>query len=268
MALFTTDHWETNIAKVEANDVIVRGERVTELIGHISYAEMMYLVLTGRRATPGQARVLDGLMVSVMDHGISPSTTVTRMLASYGVPIQVGVAAGILTFGDIHGGAGQQLAYQLQGVVEQIASQGEVDEKSIREAARALVSESRRLRRPLEGFGHPQHDADPRTQILLQLARDEGVYGSYCTLLTCLEEELREATGRAIAANIDGAAAVLLLDLGLSPQLARLMLIAPRTVGLAAHYAEELEQGGAWRFVPGDQVTYTGPMPAETAEST
>ncbi|WP_432975319.1 citryl-CoA lyase [Dactylosporangium sp. CA-233914] len=261
MPLFTTDHWDTKIAKVEADDVIVRGERVTDLIGRMSYAEMMYLVLTGRRATPGQARVLDGLMVSVMDHGISPSTTVTRMLASYGVPIQVGVAAGVLTFGDIHGGAGQQLAYQLHGIVEQIAAQGEVDEQHIREAARELVAESRRLRRPLEGFGHPQHGADPRTQILLKLARDQGVYGSYCTFLTCLEEELRTATGRPIAANIDGAAAVLLLDLGLAPQFARLMLIAPRTVGLAAHYAEELEQGGAWRFVPGDQVQYTGPMP-------
>ena len=262
MALFTTDHWETSIAKVEPNDVIVRGERVTELIGHTSYAEMMYLVLTGRHATPGQARVLDGLMISIMDHGISPSTTVTRMLASYGVPIQVGIAAGVMTFGDVHGGAGQQLAYHLRDVVQQIALQGNVDEEHLREAARDLVAESRRLRQPLEGFGHPQHDADPRTQILLQLARDEGVHGPYCTLLTYLEEEIKAATGRTISANIDGAAAALLLDLGLDPQFARLMLIAPRTVGLAAHFAEELDQGGAWRFVPGDQVQYTGTSPA------
>lgn len=43
-------------------------------------------------------------MVSVMEHGISPTTTVTRMMASYGNPIQVGIAAGMLTAGDHHGG--------------------------------------------------------------------------------------------------------------------------------------------------------------------
>ena len=269
MPLFTTDHWETGIAEVQPHDVLVRGHRVTELIGHTTYAEMMYLVLTGRKATSGQARVLDGLMISIMDHGISPSTTVTRMLASYGVPIQVGIAAGVLTFGDIHGGAGQQLAYQLRDVIGKVAARGEVTEESIRAAAHDLVAESRRLRRPLEGFGHPQHDGDPRTQVLMELARAEGVYGSYCHLLACLEDELQAATGRSLPANIDGAAAALLLDLGLDPQFARLMLIAPRTVGLAAHYAEELEQGGAWRYVPTDQVTYTGatstsdPSPSE-----
>lgn len=261
MALSTTNQWKTAIAKVERDDIIVRGERVTELIGTVSYAEMMYLIVTGSRPTPGQVRVLDALMISVMDHGISPSTLVTRMMASYGVPLQVGIAAGVMTFGDIHGGAGQELAKTLGAVVSEVAEKGEVNDVTLREAAREMVARSRAERRPLDGFGHPQHGADPRTPILMQLARTEGVFGPHCALLQFLEEELQAATGRSIPANIDGAAAVLLLDLGFGWEFARLMLVAPRTVGLAAHFNEEIAQGNTWRYAPADQVEYIGPSP-------
>lgn len=251
--------WETGIAKVERDDVIVRGHRLTELIGTTSYAEMMFLVLTGNRATTGQARVLDAILVSVMDHGISPSSTVTRMLASYGVPIQAGIAAGVLTFGDIHGGAGQELAHTLHTVVQKVAADGEVTDEALAIAAKEMVANSRARRIPLDGFGHPQHGSDPRTPILMKLAREVGVYSHHCALIDHLEHELSNAVGRAVPANIDGASAALLLDLGFTWEAARIFVVAPRTVGLAAHYLEEKEQGNTWRHVPSAQVSYTGP---------
>lgn len=263
MPLSDTNHWSTAIAKVESDDVIVRGERLTELIGRLTYSEMMYLVLTGHRASRGQARVLDALMVSVMDHGISPSTLVARMFASYGVPIQAGIAAGVLTFGDIHGGAGQHLAQTLAEAVAEAAEEGAVTDEALRAVAARMIEDSTRERRPIEGFGHPQHGADPRVPILFGLAREEGVFSHHSALLTHLEAELERAKGRRIPANIDGASASLLLDLGLDPQYARLMLVAPRTVGLAAHFVEEREQGNAWRHVPNAQVEYTGRSASE-----
>lgn len=261
MSTRDTNAWETAIAEVERDDVIIRGHRLTQLIGKTSYAEMMFLVLTGKRATSGQARVLDALLVSVMDHGISPSSLVARLLASYGVPIQAGIAAGVMTFGDIQGGAGEQLALNLHSVVQRIRVDGEVTEEALQRAAKEMVADSRAQRSPLDGFGHPQHGADPRTPILLDIAKEEGVFSHHCSLLTHLEHELSQAVGRKIPANIDGASAALILDLGLTWQVARLLIIAPRTVGLAAHYLEEVEQGNTWRHVPSDQVSYTGPRP-------
>ena len=41
--------------------MIVRGHRLSELIGRISFAEMMFLMLRGDLPTPAQARVLDAL---------------------------------------------------------------------------------------------------------------------------------------------------------------------------------------------------------------
>lgn len=261
MAARDTNSWETGIAKIEPHDVIVRGERLSELIGNTSFAEMMYLVLAGRRASRGQARVLEALLVSVMDHSVAPSSTVARLLSSYGVPIQAAIAGGALTFGDIQGGAGQQLARSLHSVVQRVAEGGEITDEALQGVAKEMVAESRARRSPLEGFGHPQHDPDFRTPILLGLAKEEGVYSHHCALLSHLENELAEAVGRRIGANIDGASAAILLDLGLKPDVARVLIITPRTVGLAAHYLEEIEQGNTWRHVPADQITYTGPMP-------
>jgi citrate synthase len=258
-----TNAWETGIAKVERDDVIVRGHRLTDLIGSTSYAEMMFLVLTGKRATAGQARVLDAILVSVMEHGISPSSTVTRLLSSYGVPIQAGIAAGVLTFGDIHGGAGQQLAHTLSRVVAKLADDGEVTDEAIHRAAQEMVADSRARRSPLDGFGHPQHGSDPRTPILFELAKEMGVYSHHSSLVEHLERELSRAVGRVVPANIDGASAALLLDLGFTWEAARTFVIAPRVVGLAAHYLEEKEQENTWRHVPSEQVLYTGPAPAE-----
>jgi citrate synthase len=57
--------WETSISRVVSEGaeegVIVRSHRLSELIGRISFAEMMFLMLRGDLPTPAQARVLDAL---------------------------------------------------------------------------------------------------------------------------------------------------------------------------------------------------------------
>ncbi|WP_425838444.1 citrate/2-methylcitrate synthase [Streptomyces fractus] len=155
------------------------------------------------------------------------------------------------------------MAANLHSVVKRVSTEGEVTDEALRRVAKEMVAESKEQRSPLDGFGHPQHNPDFRTPILLKLAKEEGVYSHHCALLTHLENELAEAVGRRIGANIDGASAALLLDLGLKPEVARALIVTPRTVGLAAHYLEEIEQGNTWRHVPVDQITYTGPMPED-----
>jgi citrate synthase len=132
-----------------------------------------------------------------------------------------------MTFGDIHGGAGQALAHTLHSVVAEIAAEGEVTDAALQRAAQRMVTDSRARRAPLDGFGHPQHGADPRTPILMKLAKELGVYSHHCALVEHLERELSQSVGRAIPANIDGASAALLLDLGFTWEAARIFVIAP-----------------------------------------
>jgi citrate synthase len=248
--------WRTAIASSEDDRIIVRGHDLEELIGRLSFSEMMFLVLTGNEANAAQARMLDALMVSVMDHGISPSSTVTRFVAASGVPIQVAVAAGVMTFGDIHGGAGQETAKLLQENVTAAHESGVPLDK----AAADLVQSHRATKRPLPGFGHPQHpDGDPRVRPLRAVAEETGVAGEHLMFMDEIQRALAAATGRQIRMNIDGVMGGVLSDLGLDWRYARTLMFVPRAVGLSAHATEELDREGGWRQIPMSAVTYDGP---------
>lgn len=244
--------WRTGIAQVVSGDeeeVLVRGEKLSELIGQASFAEMMFLLLQGRRPTPAQAKVFDALLVASMEHGIAPPSMIARCFASYGTNIQSAVGAGILAFGDKMGGLGEQLAQLLS---EKVAGR-DLDGAGLHEVAREIVAENPRV----PGYGIPLHGADPRSPAVLKVAHDEGVAGTYCRLGALIEEELAARRGgRAVPMNVDGVSAVVGLDLGFDWRATRLFLLTPRSVSIGAHYLEEQAQDSTWRHIPADAIEY------------
>jgi len=108
--------WATGIASAQDDDVVIRGYRLSELVGSITLTGGIFLVWQGRLPSQKELEVLDALFVAVLEHGISPSATISRTLASAGVPVQAAIAGGILSIGDVHGGAGEQLAHALSTV--------------------------------------------------------------------------------------------------------------------------------------------------------
>ncbi|MGM7668027.1 citryl-CoA lyase [Microbacterium sp. A93] len=249
--------WSTAIAQVREDEVIIRGHRLDDLVGRLTYTEASYLILSGRLPEPNETKMLDAIMVSLSDHGISPSTIVARMLASTGTPVQASIAGGVLTIADYHGGPGEQLAQLLIGLIE-------APELSV--ACAELVASCRAQHRQIPGFGHPQHpEGDPRALRLLSLAAELGVAGQHCAALEALGTRLGESTGRSSLGqpNVTGALAGILLDFGFPWQTIRGIVIASRSVGLAAHVAEEMVQGNRWRHASAEDVTYTGPLPED-----
>lgn len=260
------DRWETSIAEVRDDDVLIRGYRLGDLVGRVGFTDMVLLVHTGELPDESRRRMLDAIMVSLIEHGISPSTIITRMLASCGTPLQAAVSGGVLSIADWHGGSGEQLGEVLAGIVAAVADDGghepgtDAFTGALRDRAAALVRDYRERRQRFEGFGHPQHpEGDPRALMLLSLADELGVAGSHVRLIRLLDDEIAAAMGRRLQPNVTGAVAALLLDLGFSWRAVRGLVIASRTAGLVAHVVEELEQGGRWRHASADQVEYTGP---------
>jgi len=252
-----TSEWETAIAEVQGEEVIIRGYKLSELVGNISYAEMIFLIFTGQLPSEGKRQLLDALFVSLAEHGISPSTVITRMLTSCGTPIQAVIAGSTLSIADWHGGACEQLAKLL---FETVACSRE-SEEVLREQLSKTVTEYRAKKQFFEGFGHPQHKGgDPRARQLLKLADELKVSAIYTDVFRMLGEELSTQMGRPMHPNINGALACLLLDLGFPWRSVRGFVIASRTMGITAHYVEELEQGGRWRHPSGENVKYTGPV--------
>ncbi len=251
--------WQTAICQVVSDgaheEVIVRGHRLSELVGKLGFAEMMFLLLSGRLPEPAEARVLDALLVASMEHGIAPPSMIARCYASYGTTIQAAMAGGIMAFGDVMGGAGEQLARLL---AETVSAHDGNDDVAWDDVAAGLIADARARSERIPGYGIPLHGADPRAPKMLEIARTEGVFGPHCRLATAIEAALA-AAGRPVPMNLDGVGAAVILDLGFPWPATRLFLLTPRSVSLAAHYLEEREQGTRWRHLPAEAIDYTGP---------
>lgn len=254
----TKGSWRTALAVGDRHSVRIRGYDLGELVGKVSYAEAMLLLATGELPPPGHARLLDAMMVSVLDHGIVPSSIVTRYLASAGSPLQAAVAGGVLAFGDTYGGACEQLAERLAFHAPRIAN-GSTTEA---DAAKAIVDHFFERRLKVPGYGHALHpDGDPRVPRLYAIADDCGVTGANSRLAFAVQHELERRKGRKLPMNQDGALGALGLDLGLPWQLIRALAFVPRSAGLAVHAVEEMTREAGWRHVPDEEIDYDGPPP-------
>ncbi|MDA1100283.1 MAG: citryl-CoA lyase [Proteobacteria bacterium] len=254
--------WNTAISEVisteDEEEILVRGQPLSQLIGKVSFAEMMFLMLRGSLPTPAQARVLDALLVASMEHGIAPPSMISRCFASYGTSIQAAVGGGVLAFGDRMGGLGEQLA---QTMVAQLAAHDpdnrDVDDATLAEIAARIVADAQQKGQRVPGYGIPLHRADPRAPGVLAVARAEGTHGNYCRLGLAIEAALAtQRGGKVVPMNLDGVSAAVILDLGFAWQSTRLFLLTPRSVSMGAHYLEEKAQDSTWRHIPADQISY------------
>lgn len=246
-------YWMSAVSEARPDGVTVRGYDVlTDLVGRIDFASMVYLLFKGELPTPGQAKMINTLFVCFADHGISPSTTPARFMQSAGTPIQIGVATGVMMFGDIHGGAGEALSKNLQELVQKCKDEG----RTIEDVAEEYVAAHKRI----DGFGHPQHpDGDPRPPVLFAQAEKYGVAGDHIAMVRAIEKAIEKKKGRKIACNIDGGMAACVCDLGFDWRLARAFVCIPRTAGLFAQCYEEMLRFPGWRQISLDQCGYDGP---------
>lgn len=246
---------KTHIAASTATSVTVRGrDLVEELIGCRTFTEMIYFLLAGSMPTPVQTRLLDACLVTLMEHGWTPSSLVARLIAD-SVPgqAQVGIAAGLLSIGDVFAGTMDGCGALLQ----QIAASADPAA-----CCQAIVAQHRAQRQRLPGFGHPVHKPDdPRSLKLLAMARELSEAARYADLLTLLSAEVDRAAGRQITINATGAIAALLLGIGVPPASMRSIAVISRAAGLAGHLAEEQQSHAAreiWRLTE-EHIPYEHP---------
>jgi citrate synthase len=233
----TTTPSTTSLCHATADDITVRGRSLPrELIGKLTFTEMIYFELTGRDASPAQRAVLDACLVTLMEHGLTPSAIATRL--TYGSApeaMQGAVAAGLLGVGSTFVGSTEGCAELLARIVK-AGPNG-------RDEAVAIARSNRRL----PGFGHPLHKpVDPRTVALLALARTHGIFGAHCAALEQLSAAVDEVAGRSIVVNATAAVAALIADAGLPTEILRGIALISRCAGLVGHIREE-QQAPAMR---------------------
>lgn len=216
--------------------LLMRGrDTLREVVGKLTFSETLFFIVTGRQPSPGEAKVFDACLVILMDHGITPTALVARLVED-SVPddIQVPIAAGILMIGNkfagTMAGAGQLLA---EGVAHGDAKAW----------VPATVAKYMASRRRFPGFGHPHyHPEDPRASRLFEIAAEAGVHGQYIELIATLGAEIDKAAGKHITLNVTGAMAALLCEIGFPVAVLRGVTVVARAGGLIAHVLEEKER--------------------------
>ena len=250
-------HWKSAIAYARAGSIVVRGYALTDLIGRISFMEMVYLVVTGELPSKQVARVMDALLVSAAESGArAPAVLAARTVASCGAPVTAAVAAGALTISTYHGGAVEDCMLQMQSIREEVASNGMPLAEACRAAVRSRLDRGERL----GGYGHRLHKTeDPRVQRLFEIARAAGLKGGYLELVFAVRQALEDETGKGLPVNIDGAYAAILCEIGFPPGLANALFLLSRSVGMMAHAHEEQTRMRPRRHIHPTDWEYDGP---------
>jgi len=269
--------WSTDIIDIHPGEIALRGYPIEELIGNVGFVETIWLMLRGELPSRAQAALLEAAMVASVDHGPqAPSIAIARMATTCGSPINSAMASGINVLDDIHGGPGQQ-CMELYLAVDAAVAAGDDLRAAVETVLRRRRGEGEAY---VPGFGHRFHPLDPRTPRLLSLveaaARDGVIDGRFAAIGRAVEDAISEGRPRRIPMNIDGVSAVVYCELGLTPELGRGVFILARSVGILAHAAEQMTQGGRIKGPTPRSIgyTYTGrerrsvPLPDEDGRGT
>src|SRR5262249_45927747 len=187
---------------------------------------------------PAIGRMLNAVLVSTIDHGVTPpSTLAARNVATTGAPLKDCVAAGILAFGPHHGGDIESCMRFLDGGLALVGSG-----QTVQQAAETIVRDALAGGEAPPGFGHRFHTRDPRAARLFQMALELELEGEHVRLIRAMERALaghESELARALPVNVDGAIAAISADLGFAYELGNAIFLISRLPGLIAHAHEE-----------------------------
>jgi citrate synthase len=213
----------SDIAWSTVDRIVVRGKDLPkEILGHINLGDMAFLEITGRTPDANESKMFNAMVVTLVEHGVTPSAIAARMTYA-GAPeaMQAAVAAGLCGLGSVFVGSTEGCAKLL---AEAVASGAD--------AAR-IVADNKRI----PGLGHPLHKpVDPRSARLFEIARETGFYGSHCRLM----EEVARLKG--LTLNATGAIGALACELKLDWRAVRGLGVMARAIGLVGHILEEAKQ--------------------------
>jgi len=258
------DWWRTSIIDMQPGIIRFRGYAIEDLIGRVTFPQMIWLMTRGELPSAAQAALLDAALMAGVDHGPqAPSIAIARMAATCGVGLNNAMGSAVNVLGDIHGGAGEQSVELFLDIQKRIDS-GQSETAAVEAGLAAFVAAHGKI---IPGYGHRFHPLDPRSPRLLELVDQSAaagvVSGKFARIGRAIEAALEREKGRRIPMNIDGATAVIYAELDFPPPLARGLFCLSRSVGILAHAWEQTQQGGRnkgpipRRYVP----AYDGPPP-------
>lgn len=229
----------TSVCGFDEDNITIRGQDlVNGLIGKVSFTEAWLIQALGDKPTTQQLRIVDAVLVTIMEHGLVPSVIASR-LTIYGAPesFQGAIAAGLLGIGDRYAGT----ASECGALFERVCASEDKESEALK-----VVREYRAKKRPLPGFGHPIHKGtDPRVVRLLAVCEEVGVSGEYIKVMRMIEAALSGELNKTIVTNVSAAIGAALAEVSIPSQMMRGVVLTARCAGLVGHLLEEMNNPAA-----------------------
>jgi citryl-CoA lyase len=251
----STAYWTTKVSDVEDADVYVRGFSLGELIGKISFSAATYLLVRGELATPGQCRMMDAFLCSILDYSLyKPGTAAARYCVSGNPQMTAGIATAVLSVGE-YTLAPEDTGRFIATSYKQFKASGH----PMDEYASQFVSEFQKSGKRVPGLGHPKFKtSDPRAQGLKRIAVQEALWGEAC--------DWYEAVHRAFISHVDkphipinevGMMAAIMTQMDFTPDEMTGIALMSSMPGVIAHVSEELRAGHRIRIIPDQIASYS-----------
>ncbi len=212
-----------------------------DVMGTVGFGELAFWLATQRRPAKGETRVFEAVLAALADHGYTPTAIVTRLTyLSAPDSVQGALAAGLLGGGSRFLGVTEDTGRFLHDVLVTLEDLP-TDDAGWDAVALQTVRDQRAAKRFVPGLGHHVHkNGDPRTPRLMQIAREEGLFGPHLQLFAAIGRVHAQVLGRTLPLNGAGVCGAALADLGLPLELLRGFALLARTAGLIGQLAEEL----------------------------
>jgi len=198
----------------------------------LSVAGNYLYMLSGQRPDPQRAWALERYLVSTIDHGFNASTFTARVIASTGADIGSAVTGAIGSLsGPLHGGAPSRVLEMLDDIGSPDRAEAWV---------RAAVGRGDRIM----GFGHRVYKGkDPRSALMREVASTLG--GSTAEFAMAVEDTIvrvlaEEKPGRALNANVEFYAGVVMDACGIPRELFTPTFASSRVIGWCSHVLEQV----------------------------
>jgi citrate synthase len=228
---------KTDIGWSDATSITLFGKDFpSEILGHLNLGDMGFLELTGRFPTANESRMFNAMVVTLVEHGITPSALVARM-TYLGAPesLQGAVAAGLNGLGTVFVGSIEGAAKLLYEFMPSKEPQQDLQALAVQ-----VVDSFKSRGAILPGIGHPFHKPiDPRTPRLQQIAAETGFDGPYFKLMDAVANQASLISGKPMPMNATGAIGALCCEMGFDWKICRGLGVMARAVGLVGHILEE-----------------------------
>jgi citrate synthase len=237
-----TPTYRTSIGTSDVDRIRLLGaDLADDLLGKVGFGELAFWLAARRRPSAAEVRLFEAVLVSLTDHGFTP-TAIAARLTYYSAPdsIQGAIAAGLLGGGSRFLGVTEDTGRFLHAELAALGDTAGLDDAGWDSIARDVVTRAKATGRRLPGLGHPVHKVtDPRTAVIFAIADEEGVAGPHLALFAAIGRVHGEILSRSLPLNGAGVAGAALADLGLPVELLRGFALLARTAGLIGHLAEE-----------------------------